>query len=128
VLLRIDEYLAFVREDHLLGFQTSLAHENGRVLLDATEGGWPDGTRASMPEAATLVQLRGSGAFVLELAGPLASLACTPERPLMVRREWIVAWLGRLMPRALSPAEAPHGQRGLVSFSGDGTVLVCSTV
>ncbi len=128
VLLGVEDHLAFVREDHLLGFQMSLAHENGRLALESSDGGWPDGARSSPPEAAPLVQLRGSGAFVLELAGPLASLACVPERPLMVRREWIVGWLGRLMPRALSPAEAPHGQRGLVSFSGDGTVLVCATV
>jgi hypothetical protein len=75
-----------------------------------------------------VVQLRGTGSFVLELTAPLASIVCTPERPLMVRREWIVGWLGRLMPRALSPAETPYGQRNLVSFSGDGTVLVCATV
>jgi hypothetical protein len=45
---------------------------------------------------------------------------------LLVRREWIVAWIGRLVTRALPPGEAPSGQRGLIAFSGEGTVLVCT--
>jgi uncharacterized protein (AIM24 family) len=127
-LLGIEDHLAFVREESLLGFELSLAYENGRIALEAeADAAWPDGGRTP-PEGAPVVQLRGTGAFVLELTAPLASIACTPERSLMVRREWIVGWLGRLMPRALSPAETPHGQRSLVSFSGDGTVLVCATV
>jgi uncharacterized protein (AIM24 family) len=127
-LLGVEDHLAFVREEHLLGFEVSLAYENGRIALEASpDAGWPDGGRA-MPEGSPVVQLRGTGSFVLELTGALASIGCAPERPLMVRREWIVGWLGRLMPRALSPAETPNGQRGLVSFSGDGAVLVCATV
>ena len=59
------------------------------------------------------MQLRGSGTVVLELPGELASVPCTPGRPLLVRREWIVGWLGRLVPRAAPPAESPSGQRGL---------------
>jgi hypothetical protein len=127
-LLGVEDHLAFVREEYLLGFELSLAYENGRIALEpSAEGGWPDGGRPP-PEGSAVIQLRGTGAFVLELTAPLASIACTPERPLMVRREWIVGWLGRLMPRALSPAETPNGQRGLVGFSGDGAVLVCATV
>jgi uncharacterized protein (AIM24 family) len=127
-LLGIEDHLAFVREESLLGFELSLAYENGRIALEAeADTAWPDGSRTP-PEGTPVVQLRGTGSFVLELTAPLASIVCTPEHPLMVRREWIVGWLGRLMPRALSPAETPHGQRNLVSFSGDGTVLVCATV
>ena len=73
------------------------------------------------------MQLRGSGALVLELPGELASVPCTPGKPLLVRREWIVGWLGRLVPRATPPADSPSGQRGLIGFSGDGVVLVCAS-
>jgi hypothetical protein len=46
---------------------------------------------------------------------------------LLARREWIVGWIGRLLPRVLKPADAPGGQRGLVAFSGEGTILLSSS-
>ncbi|MGH7295532.1 MAG: tetratricopeptide repeat protein, partial [Polyangiaceae bacterium] len=119
--LTMSEDLAFVREEHLLGFELALAYENGRLALEPPgEGQRPAG------DGAHVVQLRGTGTLVLELPGELASVPCTPGRPLLVRREWIVGWLGRLVPRATSPAESPSGQRGLIGFSGDGVVLVCA--
>jgi hypothetical protein len=121
-LLTLQDGLAFVREDALLGFELALAFENGRLALEAAG----EGARASN-EGVHVVQLRGSGALVLELAGTLASVPCTPGLPLLVRREWIVGWLGRLVPRAPAPSESPSGQRGLVGFSGEGTVLVCAS-
>jgi hypothetical protein len=120
VLLALDDELAFVREDALLGFELRLAYENGRVALEAAEAA------RSPAEGAQVVQLRGTGTLVLELAGPIASLPSTPGRPLLVRREWIVGWLGRLVTRALPPSESPGGQRGLVGFSGQGSVIVCT--
>ena len=121
VPIALEDELAFVREDALLGFELRLAYENGRLALE-TPG---EGSRGSS-EGAHVVQLRGSGAVVLELSGELASVPCAAGRPLLVRREWIVGWLGRLVPRPLSPAESPNGQRGLIAFSGEGTVLICA--
>jgi uncharacterized protein (AIM24 family) len=122
VPIALQDELAFIREEALLGFELRLAYENGRLALDAPgEGGRAAG------EGAHVVQLRGTGAVVLELAGELASVPCTPGHPLLVRREWIVGWLGRLVPHASPPAESPSGQRGLIAFSGEGTVLVCAS-
>lgn len=116
--LSLDDEIAFVREDALLGFELRLSYENGRLAVD------PAGEAAPRNEGVHLVQLRGKGAIVLEVVASLARVPCTSRRSLLVRREWIVGWLGRLVPRALPPAESPSGQRGLVAFSGDGTVLV----
>jgi tetratricopeptide (TPR) repeat protein len=119
-LLTLDDDLAFLREDCVLGFQLALSYENGRVALDpATESGRPSG------DGTPIVQLRGTGTFVVEVAAGLTSLASTPGRPLIVRREWIVGWFGRLVTRALPAAGSPTGQRGLVSFAGEGLVLLC---
>ena len=108
--------LAFVREDVLLGFEATLAHENGRLALDASADGTP------------IVQLRGSGSFVVELRSELGRVPCATGSALLVRREWIVGWTGRLLPRALPPGESLSGQRGLISFAGEGSVLVvCSS-
>jgi hypothetical protein len=109
--LTLQDDLAFVREDLLLGFEQRLAYENGRLLVD-------DG------DAVPIVQLKGSGAIILELLADFATVTAEPGRPLTVRREWIVGWIGRLVPRALPQSEAPGAQRGLVSFNGEGTVLV----
>jgi uncharacterized protein (AIM24 family) len=113
VALMLDGDIAFVREDLLLGFELRLAYENGRVAVD-------DG------EALAIVQLKGTGTLVLELLAPFVTVDAAQGRPVMVRREWIVGWLGRLVPRALPGSEAPGGQRGLVTFNGEGTVLVAS--
>jgi hypothetical protein len=112
--LRLDPPgLAFVREEHLLGFEMILLHENGRFST---------GDR----EASNVVQLQGRGVILLELVGELAAIPVSQRRGATVRRDAIVGWLGRLVPHALPPAEAPAGQRGLVSFGGDGTVLALS--
>ena len=111
-LLTAVEDLAFVREDLLAGFEVALQYENGRVPLEPGD-------------EAHVVQLRGSGAFVLDVPGELASLPSRSEKPLIARREWIVGWFGRLVTRALSSTESPGGHRGLIGFWGEGTVLVC---
>ncbi len=113
-LLAVEEDLAFVREDMLVGFELALAYENGRVPLEP-----------SAAEESAVVQFRGSGMVVLEVPGELASLPSGPDRPLIARREWIVGWFGRLVTRALSSTESPGGHRGLIGFWGEGTVLVC---
>ena len=120
-VIALQDEIAFVREETLLGFELRLAYENGRLALD------PPGEGARSNDTVHVAQVRGHGAVVLEVVGELASLPCSPGRPLYVRREWIVAWLGRLVPRALPPSESPSGQRGLVAFSGEGTVLVCAS-
>ena len=113
-LLEVDDDLAFVREELLVGFELALQYENGRVALEL--GG---------AEGVPVVQLRGSGTLVLEVAGELARLPSTPGKPLLVRRDWVVGWFGRLVTRALPSTESPGGHRGLLGFSGEGTVLVC---
>jgi Flp pilus assembly protein TadD len=112
---------ACVLEDRLVAFQLGLAFDCGRVAFE-----YPgERPRGGANDGVPMVQLRGTGGFALELAGPLSSVVVDTGGPLLVRREWIVGWTGRLAARALPPAEAPGGQRGLVGFAGDGTVLVC---
>jgi hypothetical protein len=114
-ILAVDGGLAFVREDILAGFDLALQYENGRVALEA-----------GAAEETPVVQLRGSGRFVLDAPGELSSLPSRSEQPLIARREWIVGWFGRLVTRALSSTESPGGHRGLIGFWGEGTVLVCA--
>jgi len=115
-LIDVGGDIVFVREDFLVGFELSLQYENGRVELGAAAG-----------ESVPIVQLRGAGTFVLEVSGDLARLALLPATsgtPLLINRDWVVAWFGRLVPRVLPSTESPGGHRGLIGFSGDGSVLV----
>ena len=106
--------VVFIRETAVLGFDLSLHYENGRVGHAAG---------ASANEAIALVQLRGTGTLLLELAADLLALEPRPGGT-AIRREVVIGWVGRLLPRPLSGGEAPCGQRGLLVFSGEGTVLV----
>jgi Flp pilus assembly protein TadD/uncharacterized protein (AIM24 family) len=110
---KLEDDMCFVREEVLLGFDGELAFENGRL---ATGEG----------EFVAVVQLRGKGVVLLEGIGEILTLEVHGNRGLSVRREVVLGWFGRLVPRALAPSEAPCGQRGLVSFAGEGRVLVAS--
>ena len=105
----IESDLWFLREDNLVAFDLELAFENGR--LGATEG-----------ESISFVQLRGQGTLLIEASRPMVTLPVR-ERSLLVRREAVIGWIGRLVPRALAPSEAPAGQRGLFVFAGEGQVI-----
>lgn len=112
----IDGDGAFFREDVLLGFELSLLFENGKLSL--SEG-----------EPSPIVQFKGAGVVVLEVAvlggaGGVGALAVTSKKSLTVRREVVIGWSGRILPRPVPVAEAPLGQRGLVHFAGDGALLV----
>ncbi len=111
VPLQLDDDLAFVREDLLLGFELTLAYENGRLSLDEAD---------PMP----ILQLRGTGTIILELLAGFTTIDATAGSQVLVRRDWIVGWIGRLIPRVIPAGEAPAGQRGLVGFRGDGTVML----
>ena len=119
-VMSLDGETACVREDALLGFDLRIAYESVRMALDPDAGGTRGGA-----DGVSALQLRGEGTMILEIAGKLASIASTPARPVLVRREWLVGWLGELAPRPLQAGQSLNGQRGLVSFSGEGTVLVC---
>ena len=111
VPLKLDGELAFVREEYVLGFDLRLTFENGRL-------GFGEG------ETLPFAQLTGKGVIVLELLDPLVVVDVAAKSGAVLRREAIVGWTGRLLPRALAPSESPSGQRGLVSFSGDGSLLM----
>lgn len=106
----IDSDPWFLREDNLVAFDLELAFENGR--LGATEG-----------ESISFVHLRGQGTVLIEASRPMVTLPVR-ERSLLVRREAVIGWIGRLVPRALTPSEAPAGQRGLFVFAGEGQVIL----
>ncbi len=109
ILLEEDHF--YLREEALIGFETSVAYENGR--LPAGDG-----------EAIGMVQLRGPGTVVAQLPESTSALEIIDARTTAVRAFLVLGWIGRLVPRALLASEAPAGARGFVAFTGEGMVLV----
>jgi uncharacterized protein (AIM24 family) len=105
------EESCFLREDVVVLFDRLLEYDNGKL---ATGEG----------EYVSVVQFKGTGPLLAEVKGSLLTIEVTSGKSVNVRREGIVGWFGRLVPRALAPSEAPSGQRGLITFAGDGTVLL----
>jgi hypothetical protein len=106
--------VVFFREDAVVGFDLSLHYENGRV-----------GVGSAARDGLPLVQLKGQGTVLLELAADLLALE-VKSGGLTARKEIVVGWVGRLFPRSLTGEDAPGGQRGLIGFSGEGVVLVAA--
>lgn len=107
----MNDEVVFLREDALLGFDDGILYENGRLAVG-------DG------DAAAMVQLRGVGAVIAESQEQVYALEVSADEGVAVRREHVLGWVGRLLPRALAPSEAPAGQRGLVMFSGEGSIFI----
>jgi uncharacterized protein (AIM24 family) len=101
-----------VREDCLLGFELApIAYHSAKLAVG-------DG------ETTHVVQLHGTGVVLLELLERLQAVDVTEGHPAFVRRDALVGWTGSIAPRPVSPAEAPSGQRGLLSLVGTGTALL----
>jgi hypothetical protein len=106
---RMDDELVFLREALLVGFEGSLSYENGRLAAFEADG-------------TAIVQLRGSGAVVLESRGALVSAVVENDHAAVFARDAVVGWAGRLLPGAPDEASVPGG--GFVSLSGEGTVFL----
>jgi hypothetical protein len=109
--VQLDGDFVYVREDSLAGFDQSLSYENGRLPIG--EG-----------EAANMVRVHGHGFVVLDLPAGFGAVEVPVSSSVLVRREAILGWSGRLVPRALSAAKVPAELRECVAFSGDGSVWI----
>jgi len=105
--LREDDVL-FLREDAILAFDLTMPFENGKLLQDPI----------------FVAQVKGPGPVAFEYIEPLTTLEVSPSQPATVRSPSVLGWMGRLVPESVAPGEAPGGVRGLIRFTGTGTVLV----
>ncbi len=105
-----DDHL-YLRESHLVCFEPQVEYETGR--LD------PHGRDTTI-----VVKLAGSGTVCGFSHGPVHSLPVAVDRPLQVRADRVIGWLGRLLPRVVPPIEAPSGLNTMVGFTGQGSVLL----
>lgn len=100
----------YLREELLVGFEEGVSAESGR--LPVGEG-----------EAVQMVLLQGPGGVLVELPPSVGTWEVLPPAEVTAARDAVIGWAGSVVPRALPPSEA-SGRRGLVSFGGEGFVLL----
>jgi hypothetical protein len=105
----LDAEGAFFRESVVLGFDATVAFENGRLT--------------SVDGDVELVHLRGAGHVALRTAGPLVALEAAPGSPVRVSATALVGWLGGLTPRLVAEPDGLLAGTA-VELMGEGRVLV----
>jgi uncharacterized protein (AIM24 family) len=106
----LDDDIFYLREDVVFAFEPHVRWENGHV----------PGSRARIP----MVQFRGSGAVAFRTPRPLLAVKLSPERVLYVDANALAGWIGRVVPRAVSPQGTSRLSELFVECTGEGVVLV----
>ena len=94
----------------MFAFEPVLRWENGHV----------PGSRERIP----MVQFRGSGAVAFRTERPLLSVKLAQDRVLYVDATALAGWIGRVVPRAVTPADGGPGSELFVECTGEVVVLV----
>jgi len=106
----LDDDIFYLREDLVFAFEPVLRWENGHV----------PGSRERIP----MVQFRGTGAVAFRTERPLLSVKLAQDRVLYVDATALAGWIGRVVPRAVTPADGGPGSELFVECTGEGVVLV----
>jgi hypothetical protein len=108
--VQLDDDIFYLREDIVFAFEPQVRWENGHV----------PGSRARIP----MVQFRGSGAVAFRTKRPLLAVKLAPERILYIDANVLAGWIGRVVPRAVSPQGTSRLSELFVECTGEGVVLV----
>jgi tetratricopeptide (TPR) repeat protein/uncharacterized protein (AIM24 family) len=106
----LDDDIFYLREDLVFAFEPALRWENGHV----------PGSRNRVP----IVQFRGHGAIAFRTERPLLAVKLAQEKVLYVDANALAGWIGRVVPRAVTPVDTGPASELFVECSGEGVVLV----
>jgi tetratricopeptide (TPR) repeat protein/uncharacterized protein (AIM24 family) len=106
----LDEDILYLRETLVFAFEDQLRWENGNV----------PGSNGQMH----VVQFRGTGCVVVRSRRPLLSLKLSAERVVYVEASVLAGWIGRVVPRLVTPAAGGKSSAPFVECAGEGVVLI----
>jgi uncharacterized protein (AIM24 family) len=106
----LDEDILYLRETLVFAFEDQLRWENGNV----------PGSNGQMH----VVQFRGTGCVVVRSRRPLLSLKLKAERVVYVEASVLAGWIGRVVPRLVTPAAGGKSSAPFVECAGEGVVLI----
>ncbi len=100
----------YFRESSILGFDSSLYYENGRLSVGGSD--------------VPMVQFSGKGRVLVESAEAPISLKVVPQIAVAVRSSELLGWVGRLLVTPLENIDSPDGSSSFSSLSGEGLALL----
>jgi uncharacterized protein (AIM24 family)/Tfp pilus assembly protein PilF len=109
-VVSLDDDILYLREGIVFAFEEQIRWENGHV----------PGSQASIP----MVQFRGRGEVAFRSKRPLLAIKLAPERVLHIDAGVLAGWIGRVVPRAVTPAAGGAASTMFVECTGEGVVLI----
>jgi len=106
--MTMQDDILYMREDLVFAFEDSINWESGRV----------PGSEINV------VQFRGEGSVAIRTAKPLLSVKLAMEAVIYVEARVLAGWVGRVIPRLVSPAAGGESSALFVECSGEGVVLI----
>jgi uncharacterized protein (AIM24 family) len=109
-VVALDDDILYLREGIVFAFEEQIRWENGHL----------PGSQASVP----MVQFRGRGEVAFRSKQPLLAIKLAPERVLYIDAHVLAGWIGRVVPRAVTPAAGGAASTMFVECTGEGVVLI----
>ncbi|HWN68101.1 MAG TPA: AIM24 family protein, partial [Haliangium sp.] len=109
-VVSLDDDILYLREGIVFAFEEQVRWENGHL----------PGSQASVP----MVQFRGRGEVAFRSKRPLLAIKLAPERVLHIDAGVLAGWIGRVVPRAVTPAGGGAASTMFVECTGEGVVLI----
>jgi uncharacterized protein (AIM24 family) len=107
--LELTDDALYVREELLFAFEERLRWENGHI--------------PGSDEKMHIVQFRGEGCVALRTPRPPLTVKLAPEKVLYVDAQLLAGWIGRVVPRVVSPAAGGDASAPFVECSGEGVII-----
>ena len=106
----LDDDILYMREDLVFAFESTLRWESGNV----------PGLRGKLP----VLQFRGDGALAIQTERPLVRVKLPASGVVFIDAQRLAGWIGRVIPRAVTPP--PGGPLGAtcIECTGEGIVLI----
>jgi hypothetical protein len=108
-LLQLKDDCLTIREECLFGFDCQLRYDWARFEIAGTD-------------SLSLLEFSGTGLIILRWSRPPRSIGVS-ECGTFVHSQDVAGWTGRIIPKAVDPAESPGKLRGFLGFTGEGAVL-----
>lgn len=106
----LDDDILYLREEKVFAFTQTLRWENGNI----------PGLRGKLP----VVQFRGDGAVAFRTTKVVTPIKLPAGGAMYVDTGALIGWIGRVIPRAVMPAEGGPMAEVCVECTGEGVVLV----
>jgi len=108
--VELDDDILYLRESLVFAFESDLHWETGHV--------------PGSDHRVQVVQFRGHGCVGIRSRKPLLSVKLANERVIYVEAGVLAGWVGRVVPRWVSPVNGAEASAPFVECSGEGVVLI----